>query len=559
VPDPSPIRCAIYTRKSSEEGLNQAFNSLDAQREACEAYISSQRHEGWTAVTNHYDDGGYSGGNIERPALKRLLGDISAKLIDTVVVYKVDRLTRSLADFAKLVEQFDKQNVSFLAVSQPFNTTSSMGRLTLNVLLSFAQFERDVTGERIRDKVAASKRKGMWMGGLVPLGYEKQERSLIVNVKEAALVVEIYETFLKLGAVNELRDYLKQAGCHTKMRVGKAGAITGDKVFGDSGLRWILQNRIYRGEIEHNGVIYPGQHPAIIEKNLWDKVQLKIAENRQAPHEYLQTARPNILAGLLYDGKGNRFYTARAQKGSKCHRYYATKIKGKNARKGDNRPVRLSASKVEDLVLSQMTLLLRSSKRLMDLFVGVDTLPAEARYIVETIQDWSAAATPVRIQGILRTVLKRVIVEREQIEIQVNKQALRRTILGLEYPTENISSHIEILTIDVTAQLRSAGVTRIAIPPCGPDQKPHFSSSLIRSIATAHDWVDRILSGEILTQRAIATRTGLAERDIHRLIRLAFIAPDITECILNGGQSQQLSSATWLKGAPMDWQEQRKV
>src|SRR5664280_2425165 len=256
------VRCAIYTRKSSEEGLEQSFNSLDAQREACQAFILSQRQEGWKALPDRYDDGGYSGGNLQRPALQRLLEDIEAHKVDTIVVYKVDRLTRSLADFAKIVEALDARGVSFVSVTQQFNTTSSMGRLTLNVLLSFAQFEREVTGERIRDKIAASKRKGMWMGGVPPLGYDLKERKLIVNPKEAQLVCDLYRLYLELGCVSKLKTHLDREGIKSKVRTGAAGNRSGGAAYSRGALYEILKNRIYLGEIVHRDQVYAGEHKA---------------------------------------------------------------------------------------------------------------------------------------------------------------------------------------------------------------------------------------------------------------------------------------------------------
>lgn len=277
------VRCAIYTRKSSEEGLEQSFNSLDAQREACQAYIQSQRHEGWKVLPTRYDDGGYSGGNMERPALKKLLEDIAAKQIDTVVVYKVDRLTRSLADFAKIVEQFDRQGVSFVSVTQQFNTTTSMGRLTLNVLLSFAQFEREVTGERIRDKVAASKRKGMWMGGVVPLGYDIVNRRLEINPTEADTIRQIYRSYLDLGCVSKLRQHLDGVGIRSKERVSRAGRRSGGTTISRGALYEILKSPVYIGEVHYQGSVYPGQHEAILDRKVWNQVQTRLKENLQAP------------------------------------------------------------------------------------------------------------------------------------------------------------------------------------------------------------------------------------------------------------------------------------
>ena len=273
------MRCAIYTRKSSEEGLEQSFNSLDAQREACEAFIASQRHEGWQAIATRYDDGGYSGGTMERPALKQLLADIAANKINVIVVYKVDRLTRSLADFAKIVEALDAKGVSFVSVTQQFNTTSSMGRLTLNILLSFAQFEREVTGERIRDKIAASKKKGIWMGGLVPLGYDLEGRKLVPNPKEAELIVKIFTLYLELGCVRKLAERLDREKVRTKVWITQTGARLGGVVFARGALYHLLRNRLYLGEIRHRDQWYPGEHEGIVARALWDRVQARLNSN----------------------------------------------------------------------------------------------------------------------------------------------------------------------------------------------------------------------------------------------------------------------------------------
>src|SRR5882672_11007742 len=266
------FRCAIYTRKSSEEGLEQDFNSLHAQRESCDAYIKSQRHEGWVPLPALYDDGGYSGGSTERPSLKRLLGDIQSHLIDVVVVYKVDRLTRSLADFAKIVEIFGAAGVSFVSVTQQFNTTTSMGRLTLNVLLSFAQFEREVTGERIRDKIAASKQKGMWMGGWVPIGYDRKDRTLVINQDEAKTVRTIFELFLRLRNVRKVHAELARLKLTTKPYPISTGKILGGLPFSRGHIYRILSNPLYIGEIAHKEVRHAGQHPRIIDQEIWEAV-----------------------------------------------------------------------------------------------------------------------------------------------------------------------------------------------------------------------------------------------------------------------------------------------
>ncbi|MGA8422805.1 MAG: recombinase family protein [Pseudolabrys sp.] len=318
-PNPKQVRsastrCAIYTRKSSEDGLEQEFNSLDAQREACLAYITSQRHEGWKALPTYYDDGGFSGGTLNRPAVQQLLADIRAGRVDLVVIYKVDRLTRSLADFAKLVETFDAHGVSFVSITQHFNTTTSIGRLTLNMLLSFAQFEREVTGERIRDKIAASKRRGMWMGGPLPLGYDVRDRKLVINDAEAETVRHLFRSYLELGSVRLLEQRLCDEGIRSKLHRKADGSVRGGKPLARGALYLMLQNHLYRGEISHKGAVYPGEHPAIIDEALWDAVQKQLMEHRANSADRPKGTMPSLLAGLLYDETGNRLVPSHAVK-----------------------------------------------------------------------------------------------------------------------------------------------------------------------------------------------------------------------------------------------------
>ena len=342
-------RCAIYTRKSSEEGLEQDFNSLHAQREACEAFIKSQAGEGWRLVKTAYDDGGLSGGTMERPALQRLLADVNQGVIDVVVVYKVDRLTRSLTDFAKMVEVFDAHAVSFVAVTQQFNTTSSMGRLTLNVLLSFAQFEREVTGERIRDKIAASKQKGMWMGGLVPLGYEVHERRLIVNQSEAETVREIFRRYLELGCVRLLMEELNRRGIRSKVRVAKNGKTSGGNSFFRGALYVLLSNPIYIGEIRHKGVRHPGLHEPIVDRELWEKTQLLLRS--QAVRGGSRTkAVASPLMGRLFDESGQSLTPSHAVKGERRYRYYVSRSLIKGTADSAGRGWRLPAPEIERTV-----------------------------------------------------------------------------------------------------------------------------------------------------------------------------------------------------------------
>src|SRR6516162_11596123 len=352
--DPRQKRCAIYTRKSSEEGLEQEFNSLAAQREACEAYIRSQHHEGWMLARTRYDDGGFSGGTMERPALQHLLNDIRTSRIDIVVVYKVDRLTRSLADFARLVEIFDGQGVSFVSVTQQFNTTSSMGRLTLNVLLSFAQFEREVTGERIRDKIAVSKMKGMWMGGNVPLGYDASERKLVIIASEAELVRSFFRRYAELGSVRLLKEELEARGVTTRAWTSTSGRRVGGKPFSRGALYLILQNRIYRGEIVHKGQSHPGDHPPIVDQPLWEAVQAQLAGNTTQRYPGTRTRQPRLLAGMLFDRDGNRMTPTHAVKKGTRYHYYVSRALITKDQTERSAGRRIPAGEIEQIVTSRV-------------------------------------------------------------------------------------------------------------------------------------------------------------------------------------------------------------
>jgi DNA invertase Pin-like site-specific DNA recombinase len=348
---PRRLRCAIYTRKSSEEGLDMEFNSLDAQREACEAYIASQRSEGWAAIREPYDDGGVSGGTLERPALQRLLADVEAGLIDVIVVYKIDRLSRSLMDFARLVEIFDRNQVTFVSVTQSFNTTTSMGRLTLNILLSFAQFEREVIGERIRDKFAASRKRGMWMGGYVPLGYDVRDRKLIINEPEAATVRMIFKRFVAIGSATKLAKALVAEGVRTK-----SGRLV-DKGY----IYRLLNSRVYLGEATHKDASYPGEHAPIIDRSLWDKVHsiLQISPRLRAANARART--PALLKGLIFTETGCAMTPAFTKKGTRLYRYYVSMDVIRHRALGENPgPLRLPAPMVEDAVIGEIHRMIRA-------------------------------------------------------------------------------------------------------------------------------------------------------------------------------------------------------
>src|SRR6202050_3017103 len=350
----SRVRCAIYTRKSSEEGLEQSFNSLQAQREACEAYIASQRHEGWQVIAKKYDDGGFSGGNMNRPALKQLLDDIAARLVDTVVVYKVDRLTRSLIDFAKIIEAFDGKGVSFVSVTQQFNTTSSMGRLTLNVLLSFAQFEREVTGERIRDKIAASKKKGMWMGGRVPLGYEVVDRKLLIQESEALTVRRVFSEFLRLGSVWRLEEWLRANNIRTRR----------GNYFLRGPLYTMLRNPIYLGLIRHKTEIHPGEHAEIVDRLSWDKAQSLLDQNTHGQRHRKRSTQPSIFTGIIFDAGENRYTPTHSNKNGCRYRYYTSRAAIQKTERPDS-PARIPAHSLEKAVTERILSFLNAPSELL--------------------------------------------------------------------------------------------------------------------------------------------------------------------------------------------------
>jgi DNA invertase Pin-like site-specific DNA recombinase len=419
------LRCAVYTRKSTEEGLDQEFNSLDAQREACEAYIASQKPEGWVLVPDRYDDGGFSGGTLERPALKRLLVDIEDGRVDVVVVYKIDRLSRSLMDFSKLVEVFDGHAVTFVSITQSFNTTSSMGRLTLNILLSFAQFEREVIGERIRDKFAASRARGMWMGGHPPLGYDVRERKLVVNETEAAMVRMIFERFLRVGSATVLVRELAAEGVTTKR--GKPV----DKGF----LYKLLNNRVYVGEAVHKGVAYPGEHQAIIGRDLWDKVHSIIQQSPRSRAASTRAQTPPMLKGIIFGADGRAMTPTHARKGGRLYRYYVAA----RLLKGDVPPGvvrRLPAAEIETAVVDQLRGLLRAPEVIIATWRAARSqddglAEAEVREALLSLDPVWDELFPAEQARILQLLVERVEVHPDRLDLQLRVDGLQTLVADL--------------------------------------------------------------------------------------------------------------------------------
>jgi DNA invertase Pin-like site-specific DNA recombinase len=419
------LRCAVYTRKSTEEGLDQEFNSLDAQREACENYVASQKAEGWLLVPDHYDDGGFSGANLERPALRRLLADIEARRVDVIVVYKIDRLSRSLMDFAKLVEVFDRNVVTFVSVTQHFNTTTSMGRLTLNILLSFAQFEREVIGERIRDKFAASRRKGMWMGGWAPLGYDIKNRKLVVNKTEAILVRTMFERFVRLGSATKLvRELAEQE------TVNKQGKPI-DKGY----LYRLLNNRVYIGEAVHKGVPHPGEHKAIVDRRLWDKVQAILGESPRRRAAYTKTHTPALLKGLLFGPDGAAMTPTHTRRRGKLYRYYVSARTLKQGAEASRMP-RIPAGEIETAVIHQVRILLRSPEIVVQTWrAAQSSIPnlaeAEVREALEHFEPLWDELFPAEQARIVSLLVERVDLSDGGADIRLRIEGLRNLFSDL--------------------------------------------------------------------------------------------------------------------------------
>ena len=515
------VRCAIYTRVSTDQGLDQDFNSLDAQYEASQAYIRSQAHAGWTLLRGKYDDGGFSGGDTDRPALQRLLEDVRAGRVDVIVVYKVDRLTRSLADFAKLVELFDQHNVSFVSVTQQFNTTTSMGRLTLNVLLSFAQFEREVTSERIRDKIAASKRKGLWVGGMVPLGYDTKARKISVNESEADLVRTIFRRYLKLGSINLLVADLRKSGLVTKSRTLKTGRTVGGIPFGRGMLAHILRNRFYVGEVLFKGEALAGEQTAIVDRTLFDAVQAKLTEQLNN-HTTTRAKSEALLVGRIFDDRGNRMSPSHARKRGIKYRYYLSSVllEGQPDSAGSIR--RVPAVEIELLV-------------------------------VRSVREHLKLAGPTNDKDLVTAHVERVEVHPDQLVIQL--PAAETT----NRPNKKSNNLIHV-PWQKTASTRRREVL-LSGPTSPKDSRPIRSetrATLVESIARGRRWLDELTTQPTANVESIAKREGCSARKVNMTISLAFLAPDLVKAAIEGRLPRGMGVAR-LCDLPAEWSRQRQM
>jgi DNA invertase Pin-like site-specific DNA recombinase len=504
--EPKPLHCAVYTRKSTEHGLELEFNSLDAQRDACEAYIKSQSSLGWRALPQHYDDPAFSGGNLDRPALKKLLTDIEAGTVDIVVVYKIDRLTRSLADFARLVEAFDARSISFVAVTQQFNTTTSMGRLTLNVLLSFAQFERELSSERVRDKVAASRRKGKWTGGTVPLGYDAVNKKLVVNKVEAETVRTIFRLYLELKSFSRLVAELYRRSIVTKRRDTKVAKYNGGIPFTYGPLAYFLKNRIYIGEVHHSGKWFEGEHEAIVDRLAFERIQdlLKSNTNGRRTNSSKSGA---LLQGRLYDDRDNLMTPSFSSKNGVRYRFYvSTALRGRKDKAGSIR--RISAPEIEAIVE-----------------VGVR----------EQLKTPNGGPT------------------RESIFARIGRVVVKANAIAVTARIDDDNPVSRTFELPWATREKS-GLAGIEPTPNGkPDQK------LLQSVVRAHAWLNELSRGTHTSIESLATVVKLHPKVIRQALRLAFLAPEITESILQGEQPAHLSLATIPFALSLAWAKQHQT
>jgi site-specific DNA recombinase len=550
----SPNRCAIYTRKSTEEGLEQEFNTLHAQREACAAFVTSQRGEGWKVLSTVYDDGGFSGGNMERPALQRLLADVAERRIDIVVVYKVDRLTRSLSDFAKIVEQFDAHGVSFVSVTQQFNTTSSMGRLTLNILLSFAQFEREITGERIRDKIAASKRKGMWMGGNVPLGYEIKDRKLVINTDEAKTVTLIYRRYLELGSVRLLQEELSRQGVYSKVRTSEEGKRSGGGHFSRGALYTVLSNPVYVGEIRHKAVRHPGQHDPLMERGLWDEVQQHLRDHGARRRARSQKTEASLLVGKLFDEHGERLTPSHAVKNGKRYRYYISRSLVTGKAKTKEGAWRLPASEIEELIARELTRFLTDDGAVADALRQVEIAPSLISASLEAAQSfYSKAGSRMGCGELINHLVSRVDLTTDCVRIIISIEGLIPGGTGSAKPLAQFTRSVPI-------RIQRRGVETKLVIESSAARPSHQDPVLLKAIAKAYRWFSMVAVGD-MTLIELTAHEGHTYRAISHLLPLAFLAPDIIEAIINGHQPVDLTAKRLVTRVqlPMEWLTQKAV
>lgn len=558
------LRCAVYTRKSSEEGLEQEFNSLDAQREACSAYIASQVGLGWKLVADRYDDGGISGGTMERPALRRLLADIAAKKADVVVVYKIDRLTRSLTDFAKIVEVFDGNGVSFVSVTQQFNTTTSMGRLTLNVLLSFAQFEREVTAERIRDKIAASKAKGMWMGGTVPLGYRVENRKLLLNEPEASFVRRLFTRYLELKSVPTLSAEMASEADAAEQRHDEPESPHYTRRVGSGMLYKLLANPIYIGKLKHRQNVYDGEHQPIVNVLQFARVQQMLASQAATPRGSAAHADAHLLTGLLFDDTGDRMSPTHAKAPGKRYRYYvSSRING--ATRLDNTAWRIPASELDTITIRSIVKLLGDRSRLVDWIVTYAPV-ADLRQCLDQASALRARiidSTTAEQRTLLREILESITLGSDAVRFTIRASDLvmmlqaGQSVRSLSTADDDLPDPLVSIGMPVTIK-RRGNEMRLVIN--GDDRGRPPDPQLVDLVARANLYLQHLTRAPGISVSDVAKHFGVHRVDVGRILPLAFLAPKVLDQILTGKQADQLSARSLARAdLPLLWTEQHSA
>ena len=534
------VRCAIYTRKSSDDGLEQDFNSLDAQREACEAYIASQKHEGWELLPDRYDDGGISGGHLDRPALHRLMQAVDEKRVDHIVVYKIDRLTRSLADFAKLVDRLDAAEASFVSVTQSFNTATSMGRLTLNVLLSFAQFEREVTAERIRDKIAASKRKGLWMGGNVPLGYQADGRTLKIDDCEAATIRTLYDLYLEHGTIRDVKERAEELVLRSRRREGSGDRASGGKFFDRGHIHHILSNPIYAGQIRHKGQVYEGQHPAIIDPKLWKQIQHMLEGGAAKSRGTKQKTTRSPLAGKLFDETGDRLTPSHSRKNGMRLRYYISRRLVTDRSQMHPDAWRLPAEPVEGLLADLVKQHLMRPETASSLTQGMSASEIHTTAENLSVQRQASEYLALIERADLRPGSLKVLLNQHELAglLQCRSDQIKSTDLRIEAPF----------------RVRRRGVElKLHLG----DVPSEIDRTLVQNIVKARRWLTMIIEGQTFGE--LAEVEGTSKRRIQDIVDLALLAPNVLDAIASGNQPDGLTTDYLIKqGFPAIWSEQRK-
>jgi site-specific DNA recombinase len=557
----SRLRCAIYTRKSTEEGLDQEFNSLDAQREACAAFIASQVGLGWKLVSDRYDDPGFSGGSMERPALQRMLQDIRDKKIDVVVVYKIDRLTRSLTDFSRIVEVFDQAGVSFVSVTQQFNTTTSMGRLTLNVLLSFAQFEREVTAERIRDKIAASKKKGIWMGGVVPLGYQVENRKLVVNPEEAKTVRWLFERYLQTKSVRALVDEAASHGHTGRTTVRKNGSTVTTRPFGRGNLYHLLSNVIYVGSIRHRDMIYDGEHDAIIDREMFDAAQQLLkaqTPNRKSSSNQMDG---HLLTGILYDQAGEKLRAVHANKKGVRYRYYVSRnlVEG---RKKDADGWRLPGKEVDSLVEHRVIQTLHDRGQLTEWVQKYDPTAIlsaaleRGAILIGSLKDGEIEGR----RELVRKLVRRVILKPGLLTIEIDRSAVVAALLP-ERVQPKLDQDDATISIECPISLKRRGVEMRMVLTNSADQHRDPDTGLVQLVLRAHRYLALLTDGQDRALSDIAAANKIELSEVSRILPLAFLSPSVVDSILAGTQPVSLTPQRLyrLPELPASWRQQSEL